>query len=202
MLLERTTINNNTFFLFLATKDEDPSVVMGNSNATIHPTTTSTSKKGSDQQQQQQKVSELYSQREITGAVVIERNNNNNNKKSKNKTLTQSTSSAAQLEKQKLVELTKKFENRQREHEQQLDNLNNQLKERTNRIASLEEEKNDSIKLSTDLQNELALKNRELNQHEEKLKIAQYLVDKSNLSVEGLSIVLQNFINQVYTIFI
>ena len=175
---------------------------MGNSNATIHPTTTSTSKKGSDQQQQQQKVSELYSQREITGAVVIERNNNNNNKKSKNKTLTQSTSSAAQLEKQKLVELTKKFENRQREHEQQLDNLNNQLKERTNRIASLEEEKNDSIKLSTDLQNELALKNRELNQHEEKLKIAQYLVDKSNLSVEGLSIVLQNFINQVYTIFI
>ena len=98
--------------------------------------------------------------------------------------------------------MTKKFENRQREHEQQVDNLNNQLKERTNRIASLEEEKNDSIKLSTDLQNELALKNRELNQHEEKLKIAQYLVDKSNLSVEGLSIVLQNFINQVYTIFI
>ena len=168
---------------------------MGNSNATIHPTT-----KGGAQQQ---KVSELYSQREISGAVVIERNNNN--KRSKIKTQQPS------VDKQKLVELNKKFENRQKEHEQEIDNLNNQLKERTNRIeelqqtllntnASLEEEKNDFNKLSADLRNDLTLKSKEIYEQEEKLRIAQNLVDKSNLAVEGLSIVLQNFINQVSSV--
>lgn len=169
---------------------------MGNINATVHPTKAD--------EKADHKVSELYSQHEISGTVVIERNNNS--KKSKCKSYQNPT--VFTTDKQKLLELTRQVEARQKEHENQVNNLTNQLKERTNRIEQLQqtllskdscadEEKKDFDKISTDLKRELNLKSKKLLQQQDQLKIAQKLVDKSNLAVEGLTIVIQNFINQV-----
>ncbi|XP_066923293.1 CAP-Gly domain-containing linker protein 1-like isoform X1 [Clytia hemisphaerica] len=180
-----------------ASKDDDPSIVMGNSNATVHPSTTKNN--------EQNNGAELYSQREISGAVVIERAS----KKSKTKQNGIISTDKQKLnELQKFSELQKQAEQRQKELEQQVDNLNNQLKERTNRINELEstlynnnnnieEEKNEFNKLSTDLKNEVALKNQEIQLQEEKLRIAKRLVEKSNSGIEALTLVVQYHLKQL-----
>eukprot|EP00111_Clytia_hemisphaerica_P021429 TCONS_00063056-protein len=170
---------------------------MGNSNATVHPSTTKNN--------EQNNGAELYSQREISGAVVIERAS----KKSKTKQNGIISTDKQKLnELQKFSELQKQAEQRQKELEQQVDNLNNQLKERTNRINELEstlynnnnnieEEKNEFNKLSTDLKNEVALKNQEIQLQEEKLRIAKRLVEKSNSGIEALTLVVQYHLKQL-----
>jgi len=167
---------------------------MGNSNATVHPT------KNIDQN-----VSELYSQREISGAVVIERSS----KKLKTKANQDGLVTNESTKNQKLIDSVLL---KQKDLEKQLDNLNNQLKERTNRINELEctlqnsnnnitEEKNEFNKLSADLKSELNLKNQQIQLQEEKLLIANGLVDRSSTGIEALSIVIQNYITQVNVFF-
>ena len=155
-----------------------------------------------------QNISELYSQREISGAVVIERSSSKKLKTKPNQNgvvTNESSKNQKQLQKQSML--------KQKELEKELDNLNNQLKERTNRIHELEltlennnnsttEEKNELNKVTTDLKSELSLKNQEIQLQKEKLQIAKSLVDKSNTGLEALSMVIQYYVSQVNMVFI
>lgn len=95
-----------------------------------------------------------------------------------------------------------------KELQKEVDNLQNQLKERTDRINELEitlknnnnnklEERSEFERRHTELENQLNLKNLNIIEIEGKFTSAQSLIQKSSRSFEALGIVLQYYLNQV-----
>lgn len=173
-------------FFLASGKDEDPSVVMGNTNATVH----TTARKSTDQTE-----TEGFTQRIVSGAVVIERKNSNKNTKTKTKSPTSNE------RKPSVVKSIKELQ-------QQVDNLQNQLKERENRIKELEtsiENHNDTFKnekiefekVKIEFDRE-SLSNKEtLKDQEVKLDIASKNLQNTNTGLEALAIVIKYYLSQV-----
>jgi len=95
-----------------------------------------------------------------------------------------------------------------KELQKEVDNLHNQLKERTDRINELEttlknnnnnklEERNEFERRNSELESQLNIKNLNIIEVEGKFSAAQLLVTKSNKAFEALGIVIQYYLKQI-----
>lgn len=175
---------------------DEPAFIMGNNNATQRGSLRKQNTIGCEVDlRNNQNTDEIYSQHEVQGAIVIDRKGKENKAKPKSSVKTNGFITDAKF---------KSYKDLQKE----IDDLRNQLNERTNRIAELEvtlknntnkkeEEKIQYENAQELMRNEVTDKNKNIVELKERIFCADSLLETSNNGVQALAVVIQYYLTQV-----
>lgn len=170
-------------FVYVGSSNEDPAFVMGNSNASF---------RGSLRKQNSVGVDNCniddFQIREVPGAIVVDKKTDSNQNK-KSKILTTDIKASSRKTKDQV---------------KQIEDLENQLKERTERIAQLESDlknnnnnSNEEKHLNAELQIDLDKQNETNLKLSSDLDLKESYIYKNNKAFEALTVVLQGYLTQV-----